>query len=69
MGRSSNPDKFLALKDKNGVSVGSLARPNSPGVAMCKVCDLPVNFNEYFISQVMISEKVVFLVSLVVFFI
>ena len=34
MGRSSNPDKFLALKDKNGVSVGSLARPNSPGVAI-----------------------------------
>ena len=45
MGRSSNPDKFLALKDKNGVSVGSLARPNSPGVAICKVCDCPVDFN------------------------
>ena len=46
MGRSSNLDKFLALKDKNGVSVGSWARPNSPGVALCKVCDCPVDFRQ-----------------------
>ena len=46
MGRSSNLDKFLALKDTNGVSVGSWARPNSPGVALCKVCDCPVDFRQ-----------------------
>ena len=26
----------------------------------CKVCDCPAEFNEYFMSQVIISEKVVF---------
>ena len=46
MGKAINLDRYLEMKDKNNVSVGSWAKSREPGVATCKVCDCPVDFRQ-----------------------
>ena len=46
MGKAINLDRYLQMKDKNNVSVGSWAKSREPGVATCKVCDCSVDFRQ-----------------------
>ena len=46
MGKASNLDKYLQVKDNNGVYVGSWAVSREPGVATCKICDCKVDFRQ-----------------------